>query len=80
MNQHWLPFDIPIGTGVGTVVGILVGDIALGIARGAGTGVAVGSVCDFRGRGDSLEVIRVVTAEDDDDVNGYLVVAAVAKL
>jgi hypothetical protein len=33
-----------------------------------------------RGPGDALEVLRVVAAEDGDDVNGYLVVAAVSKM
>ena len=33
-----------------------------------------------RGAGDSLEVVRVVAAEDGDDVNGYLVVAAVGRM
>jgi hypothetical protein len=33
-----------------------------------------------RGPGDALEVVHLVAAEDGDDVNGYLVVAAVAKM
>ena len=33
-----------------------------------------------RGPGDALEVLRVVAAEDGDEVSGYLVVAAVAKM
>ena len=33
-----------------------------------------------RGPADALEVVRIVAAEDGDDVNGYLVVAAVAKI
>jgi hypothetical protein len=33
-----------------------------------------------RGPGDAVEVLRVVAAEDGDDVNGYLVVAAVSKM
>ena len=36
--------------------------------------------CIHRGPGDALEVVRVVAAEDGDDVNGYLVVAAVSKM
>ena len=32
-----------------------------------------------RGPDDALEVVRLVAAEDGDDVNGYLVVAAVPK-
>ena len=33
-----------------------------------------------RGPGDQLEVVRLVAAEDGDDVAGYVVVAAVPKL
>jgi hypothetical protein len=33
-----------------------------------------------RGPGDALEVVRLVAAEDGDDVNGYLVVEAVSKM
>jgi hypothetical protein len=33
-----------------------------------------------RGPGDSLEVVRTVPAEEGDDVNGYLVVAAVMRV
>ena len=33
-----------------------------------------------RGAGDALEVLRVVAAEDGDDVSGYLVVAAVSRM
>jgi hypothetical protein len=33
-----------------------------------------------RGPGDALEVVRLVAAEDGDDVKGYLVVAAVSKM
>ena len=33
-----------------------------------------------RGPDDALEVVRLVTAEDGDDVNGYLVVATVSKM
>ena len=32
-----------------------------------------------RGLDDTLEVVRLVAAEDGDDVNGYLVVAAVSR-
>lgn len=33
-----------------------------------------------RGPGDALEVLRVVAAEEGDDVSGYLVVAAVQRM
>jgi hypothetical protein len=33
-----------------------------------------------RGAGDAVEVLRVVAAEDGDDVNGHLVVAAVQRM
>lgn len=33
-----------------------------------------------RGAGDTLEVVRLVAAEDGDDVNAYLVVVAVSKM
>lgn len=33
-----------------------------------------------RGPGDNLEVLRIVPAEDGDDVSGYLVLAAVLKM
>lgn len=33
-----------------------------------------------RGPGDAVEVVRVVAAEDGDDVDGYLVITAVSKM